>query len=598
MELFRRAQSLFESDLFLSRCKPMLLSLIKRTLAWLLVYEVVITILIFPLKWLVDSFNSKDDTWPIVLIGLLLAFSFAGMILHDIMDTYRNSFRELLRAVLKSAGSIKEQSLTASWHTVHGTGEKEAIISKNIERVSHFFEYLLFQACPDFARIVVLVIALAVINLTLGAIAALVLGTVLFIAWWNKDELREMVRDYSDRLKIQDEDGSSLTQNWQVIWLMGQERRVTREYFSTWNLFFKDEVPRHIAWRKVLRRPEVILLISSAIFTSVAYLLVRNESMTIGGFTLVLSLVARMLSHYKNIGQLWRQISMGQQSMDDLLTVFETVPEIVQPANPLWPKSLKGSIEFRDVSFLYEDKEQHALHRINLKIDPYEVVGITGPSGSGKSTLALLVGLAYHTTFGEVIVDGVSLKEIDQIRYRKLITSFVSQRQHLFKDTIRKNISFGRPEATLEEVIAAAKSAHADEFISKLEGNYDHVIGEGGNSLSGGQIQRISIARALLKNPKILIMDEATSSLDAESQSIVQEAIEQRMNQRTCTTLIIAHRFSTIKNVDRIIYLENGRIVESGSHKELLQKGGKYAYMWHLEQNDSYTPKQILAKAG
>jgi subfamily B ATP-binding cassette protein MsbA len=220
-------------------------------------------------------------------------------------------------------------------------------------------------------------------------------------------------------------------------------------------------------------------------------------------------------------------------------------------------------------------------YNIRLEIKKGETIAFVGPSGAGKTTITDLLSRFYDVTSGQIKIDGVDIREFTQDELRKLI-GIVNQESILFNDTVRNNIAFGRPDKTLEEVVEAAKAANAHEFIHVMEKGYETEVGERGGKLSGGQKQRISIARALLRNPQILILDEATSALDSHSEKVVQEALEVlKMNR---TSLVIAHRLSTVIHADKIVVLEKGKIVEMGTHLELLSNGGLYSSLIQLQE--------------
>jgi ATP-binding cassette subfamily B protein len=281
-----------------------------------------------------------------------------------------------------------------------------------------------------------------------------------------------------------------------------------------------------------------------------------------------------MLSHMD------RSFNRAATSVQRIFEILDTEPAVFSRQGARQVSSLRGEIELKDVSFSY-DGVRRVLKNVSLRIAPGEMVGLAGPSGAGKSTMVNLICRFYDVLEGQILLDGADVREYDLETLRHRI-GVVLQEPFLFHGTIAQNIAYGHPDATLEEVIAASRAANAHDFIVGFPDGYDTLVGERGQTLSGGERQRISIARAVLTNPNILILDEATSSVDTETEKLIQEALDRLIAERT--TIAIAHRLSTLRKADRLVILDKGKIVEEGTHEDLVgREDGLYAKLLRMQ---------------
>ncbi|HEX3500717.1 MAG TPA: ATP-binding cassette domain-containing protein, partial [Stellaceae bacterium] len=328
---------------------------------------------------------------------------------------------------------------------------------------------------------------------------------------------------------------------------------------------------------------QAVQLVSKLVTAGTLYFgaqLVIDGNLTVGELVAFNMLASRVSAPVLRLAQLWQDFHQARLSVARLGDILNTVPEPqMNPARAALP-AIRGDIVFEHVTFRYRIDGPEVLHDVNLAVPAGQVVGIVGPSGSGKSTLAKLIQRLYVPESGRVLIDGADLAMVDPAWLRRQV-GIVLQENVLFNRSVRDNIALADPAMAIERVMAAAALAGAHEFILELPQGYDTLVGERGSSLSGGQRQRIAIARALVMNPRILIFDEATSALDYESERVVQQNMRQIARGRT--VFVIAHRLSTVRRADRLITIERGRIVEDGTHDELIVKGGRYAMLDRMQ---------------
>ncbi|MBT1688750.1 ABC transporter ATP-binding protein [Dawidia soli] len=324
-----------------------------------------------------------------------------------------------------------------------------------------------------------------------------------------------------------------------------------------------------------------VMIMAGLMYFGGSMVLGENPELTPGKFLGFLALFASIIQPAKNFSNGITSVQKGTVSAERIFRVIDTQPLVKNKPDAKPIGEFKESVEFRNVSFAYE--RDLVLKNINLKVEKGKTIALIGPSGGGKSTLADLVPRFYDPTEGEVLLDGVSLRDYELESLRKQM-GVVTQESILFNDTIFNNIAFGLEHVREEDVIQAARVANAHDFIMQTPDGYQTVIGERGSKLSGGQRQRLSIARAVLKNPPIMILDEATSALDSESERLVQDALNNLMKNRT--SIVIAHRLSTIQHADEIVVIQNGQIVERGRHETLLNQSGLYKKLIEIQTMD------------
>lgn len=358
-------------------------------------------------------------------------------------------------------------------------------------------------------------------------------------------------------------------------------QKYVRDSFDKTNEEHKN-VSRNMYTRQELASPLSEFLgisVAAAVLFYGGVLQMRGElGMGLSDFIVYIAFYWRVLEPSKAIASAYSSVQKGLVSGNRIFAILDAVPTIKKAENPVHVSEFSHSIEYRDVSFKYST--DYVLKDINLAIPKGKMVAVVGPSGAGKSTLVDLLPRFYDVTDGGIYIDGTDIRQY----YPKELISLmgvVTQEAILFNDTVRNNITFGMEDVSEEDVIRAAKIANAHEFIMQMDHGYDTNIGDRGGKLSGGQRQRIAIARAVLKNPPIMILDEATSALDTESERLVQDALTNLMKNRT--SIVIAHRLSTIQHADEIIVMKEGRIVERGTHAELLRTGGLYSHLCDMQ---------------
>ncbi len=479
---------------------------------------------------------------------------------------------ERISADLRTRTYAHLQRLSLEFFGGKRTGDLMSRIGSDSDRLCNFLSINLIDFGADILMIVMTAIILLAINPLLALVTLTPFPIIFVLIAWARGRLLRGFRQggvaWSEMTSVLADTIPGI----RVVKAFAQEEREI-ERFEASNarvLSANDRV--NLLWS--FFGPTVTFLTTFGLLVIWAFAAwqVYYQVITVGVLTAFLAYIARF---YARVESMIRMVSATQRAAASAQRIFEILdraPSVPEPVRPVHPGRLAGAIELRGVRFKYGSRE--VLHGLDLKIEPGEMIGLVGPSGAGKSTLINLICRFYDVAAGAILVDGTDVRSFPVEEYRRNI-GIVLQDPFLFYGTVAENIAYGRPSAGREEIIAAARAARAHEFILRLPAGYDSLVGERGQSLSGGERQRISIARALLIDPRILVLDEATSSVDTETEREIQAALENLIKGRT--TIAIAHRLSTLRRADRLVVLERGRIVEIGSHRELLDVSGSYA---------------------
>jgi ATP-binding cassette, subfamily B, bacterial MsbA len=535
-----------------------------------------------------DIFTRKDVTaltyLPIVIVGI---FAIRGFM--NFGQSYLNDYIGL-RIVndVRNALNRHFQSLSVSFFHRHPSGTLIARVNSDVGLLRYAITDAVASFMKDAVSLVALVIVAFLKDWVLASIAFIVFpASVLPVM-----RLSRRIKRFTRRGQISTGALTAILQESiqgnRIVKAFGMEGYEDQRFRQeNWRLFRQS---LRASRTKAIVAPSMELLASFAIGGVVWYggWSVIGGGRTQGEFMAFMAAMFLMYQPFKGLTRTYTAVHQGLAGAERVFEILDEMPEIHDKRDAKDAKPFAKNIQFHDVGFAYADAP--VLKHIDVTIGAGQMIALVGMSGVGKSTLVDLLPRFYDVKSGRITLDGVDIRDLT-VRSLRAQIGIVSQHTFLFNDSVRNNIAYGDPDRGLDDVIAAAKAANAHEFICALPKGYDSVIGELGMQLSGGQRQRLAIARALLKDAPILILDEATSSLDAESERSVQEALENLMTTRT--TIVVAHRLSTIRKADRIVVLVDGTIAEEGTHEQLLAKNGEYSRLYALQMLEQVEPEAV-----
>ena len=529
--------------------------------------------------------DSNDPAWILGLgaIGVTVAYGIGRLMgvgfqqLRDVIFALVGQ-RALRMIALETFQHI--HALSLRYHITRKTGGLSRIIERGVKGVEFLLRFLLFSIGP---LIVQLLLILIVLGLAFDMrYVAVVLGTIALYVWFTfkVTEWRVQIRkEMNDQDTDANQKAIDSLLNFETVKYFGAEEREAQRYDGAMEKYVAAALKTSYTLAFLNFGQAFLITAGLVIVMVMAAMGVANGTLTVGDFVMVNAYMIQITMPLNFLGTVYREIRQALVDMGEMFDLLEQPSEVTDKPGAPDIKVTGGEVHFENVAFGY-DPDRLILKGVTLDVPAGQTVAIVGSSGSGKSTIGRLLFRFYDVADGSLNIDGQDVRDITQTSLHEVI-GVVPQDTVLFNDTIHYNIAYGRPEATDDEIIEAAKAAKIHDFIESLPDGYQTTVGERGLKLSGGEKQRVGIARTLLKNPPILLLDEATSALDTETEAEIQHELQAMGEGRTVIT--IAHRLSTIAHADRIVVLEKGVIVEEGKHDTLLDADGRYAALWHMQ---------------
>jgi len=536
------------------------------------------------LKGIVDSLDQPADgqlVLPIVLLLVYGALRMGSSLFNELRDALFARVRH--GAMSKVSKRVLEHlhNLSLRFHLDRKTGAITRDVDRGTRAVSSLLNYLVFSILPTLVEIGMIAgILLWQYDIWFTIITCISVGLYMLFTF----KITEWRMKY--RIRMNESDSEANTQsvdsliNYETVKYFGNEDYELQRYGKTVGQWEDAAVKSQTTLSALNVGQATIIAIAVTLIMILASKGVVNGTMTLGDLVLVNAFLIQLFVPLNFLGIVYSQLKHALSDMELMFRILDEKAEITDKPGAKVLNVGNGEIRFEHVGFAYNE-ERPILHDVNFTIEPGQKVAVVGESGAGKSTLSRLLFRFYDVSSGRVLINGQDVRDVSQQSLRSAI-GIVPQDTVMFNDTLYYNIAYAKPGASREDIIRAAELAHIDHFIQSLPDGYDTVVGERGLKLSGGEKQRVAIARTILKNPKILVFDEATSSLDSRSEQVILESLHEVAENHT--TLVIAHRLSTIIDADRILVMQDGRIIEQGTHQNLLSQDSHYATMWALQQ--------------
>lgn len=533
-------------------------------------------------KIAIDSYITKGNLAGLNWIFILMLVSYGVLWLFSYFQTYLSNW-----IGQRIVGDIREdlyqhlQDLSIDFFHKRDTGDIMSRVTHDVNALSNLVSTGFVHLLNDFFTVIGIVIIMLLLNVQLALVSFITIPFIFFVVYFLGKRMRKAYQGVREKLAELNADVEQNLSGIRLIQALNRESRNTGEFSKlSWNNL-KANLKAASYFSLLFPVMNLSKVFGEALVLGYGGGGVVEGTISLGVILAFMGYVRRFFAPLADLSQVYNTYQSAGAALDRIYEYMSIEPSIKEEVNPQLSEGVKGKVEFKGVSFGYE--EENVINDLNLKINPGEVMALVGPTGAGKTTIVNLLTRLYDVDEGQILVDGIDLRALSFKFLRKSI-AVVPQDVFLFDTSIKNNIKYGKPEAKEEEIIEVARQVQAHDFIKDLPQGYETRVGEGGVKLSGGQKQLISFARAMLVDPQILILDEATSSVDAYTEVMIQQAMDKLLKDRT--VLMIAHRFATLNKANRIGVLKDGKLIDTGNHKQLMKESKIYCELYQKQQGN------------